>query len=241
MSETHARVVRRADVVFCDSPWERSKLQSLAAGRENCRFVPLGCDFEAFRAGPIARRPRLLFVGDLMEHRKRFDRVIGVFERLHRERPELRLVVLGNRSDEAGGLIPAALRPACDLRGYVSEEELRQAYAESVGLFLLSDFEAFGLPILEALACGTPVFLGRQEVTVGVFGDYPGAHFCPADDLDATAAIVAETLARGDDAIREALRDRDRLRSAFDWSPLADRKWRALSASWFHRRHWPYR
>ncbi len=241
VSDIHARVVRRGDVVFCDSPWERGKLQGLAPGLENCQYVPLGCDFEAFRAGTTARRPQLLFVGDLREHRKRFDRVIDVFGRLQRHRPDLRLLVLGNRGDEAGERIPDHLRPACDLRGYVSEAELRRAYAESLGLFLLSDFEAFGLPILEALACGTPVFLSRQDVTVGVFGDYPGAHFCPADDTEVTAAIVGATLARGDAAILEVLRDRDRLRSTFDWASLADRKWRALSSAWFYREHWPWK
>ncbi len=241
VAEVHRRVIRRADVVLCDSPAERRSLEAFAPDAANCQFVPLGCDFDAFRAGPPDRRPQLLFVGDLLERRKRFDRVVGVFERLHNRRPDLRLVVVGNRSDGVGGLIPGAIRPACDLRGYISEGELRRTYAESSGLFLLSDYEAFGLPIVEALASGTPVFLHRQDVMLSVFGEVPGAHFCPGDDLDATAAIVAETLASGPAAIAEVLDGRERLRSTFGWEPLADRKWQALATAWFHRHHWPWR
>jgi hypothetical protein len=59
--------------------------------------------------------------------------------------------VLSNLSDllesERWGEIGEAVRSACELRGYVTEAELQRAYSESVGLLLLSDFEAFGLPI----------------------------------------------------------------------------------------------
>jgi glycosyltransferase involved in cell wall biosynthesis len=236
--QVHDRVIRRADVVCCDSPWERDELQSREPGRGHCRFLTLGCDFDRFCPGPLRRREQLLFVGDLAEPRKRFDRVIGLVTRLLASRPGLRLVVIGNRSDESAALIPPDLRPACALRGYIDEEALRQAYAESQGLVLLSDFEAFGIPILEALACGTPVFLSEQAATRSLFGIFQGAHFCPADDPEATLAIVRGTLDRGRAAIEEVIADRDHLRAVFDWGGLAEQKWRLLSAAWFARRGW---
>lgn len=237
-TSVHRRVIERADLVLCDSPDERARLQALAPGRNPCHFLPLGCDFRSFRAGPPTRREQLLFVGDLAEPRKRFDRVLDVFARLLRARPGLRLVVIGNRSDRSLGLIPRGLRHAIDLRGYVDEPELRRAYAESAGLILLSDFEAFGIPILEALACGTPVFLARQAATEGVFGRFRGAHVVPADDPDATARQVAHTLGHLRHAVAEAIDDRRRLRAALDWSILARRKWQLLAAAWFKRNCW---
>jgi glycosyltransferase involved in cell wall biosynthesis len=238
LESVHRRVLARSDAVFCDSPREKELLQALVPGRNHCIHVPLGCDFRGFRAGNPQRRDQLLFVGDLAEPRKRFDRVLAVFARLIRVRPQLRLIVVGNKSDASRELIPRDLRHAVDLRGYISEEELRRTYAESAGLLLLSDFEAFGIPILEALACGTPVFLSRQEATQSLFEGFRAAHFCPADDPDATADVVARTLARGRHAVAEALADRRRLQAAFDWDVLAHRKWQALAAAWFRRNCW---
>jgi glycosyltransferase involved in cell wall biosynthesis len=239
VARVHARMVRRSDLVLCDSPWERRELQAMAPDRDNCTFLPLGCQFDAFRPGPWPRREQLLFVGDFAELRKRFDRVVEVFGRLLKRRPELQLVVIGNRSDQVHDHLPPAVREACVLRGYVDEEQLRRAYAVSRGLFLLSDFEAFGIPILEGLVSGTPVFLTEMAPTRSLFGRYRGAHFCPPDDLDATAAIVEGVLARGAEAIKETTADRLRLQATFDWDILAARKWEALAAAWFAHRCCP--
>ena len=235
--EVHHAMARRADAVLCVSPWERGLVQRQAPGRNNCHHVANGCTMADYRPGDEPRRPQLLFVGDLAEPRKRFDRVLAVFPRLLRRWPDLKLVVIGNGSDAAQARIPLGLRPHCDLRGYVPEPELRRAYAESRGVFLLSDFEAFGIPILEGLASATPVFLTDLAVTRSLFETYPGAHFCPGDDADATLAIVVATLDRGAAEPRAIRRERDRLAAEFDWDALALRKWQALAAAWFARHH----
>jgi glycosyltransferase involved in cell wall biosynthesis len=233
----HHQMARRADAVLCVSPWERRVVQAQAHGRNNCHFVANGVNCDEYRPGPLVRKPQLLFVGDLAEPRKRFDRIMAILPRLLARWPELKLVVIGNGSDKALERIPVELRPACELRGYVTEPELRRAYAESRAVFLLSEFEAFGIPILEGLVSGTPVFLTDLDVTRSVFGDYRGARFCPGDDADATLAIVEATLAQGPAAIRETLADRERLRSAFDWDGLALQKWQALATAWFTRHY----
>ncbi|HWE38217.1 MAG TPA: glycosyltransferase family 4 protein [Isosphaeraceae bacterium] len=240
IERVHRAVLARADVVFCDSPWERDHLRADVADPERCAFLAVGCTFDDDRPGPVERAPTLLFIGDLAEPRKRFDRVLDVLAKLLERRPDARLVVIGNRSDSAPGVIPRSLRAAIELRGFVPEDELRRAYAESHGLILLSDFEAFGVPILEALARGTPAFLSEQPTTRGLFARYRGAHFCPPDDPEATAAHIAHTFARGRDAIAECLDDRPALRASFDWDGLALLKWQALSSAWFWRRSWSW-
>lgn len=235
--DIHHRMSRRADAVLCVSPRERSVVQAQTPGRNNCQYVANGVNCAEFQPGPPERKPQLLFVGDLAEPRKRFDRVLAILPRLLAGRPDLKLVAIGNGSDRAIDRVPAELRPACEFRGYVPEAELRHAYAESAGVFLLSDYEAFGLPILEALISGTPVFLTDLEVTRSLFETYAGAHFCPADDPEETSAIVDRTLARGPDAVLETLADRDRLRAAFDWDVLAIKKWQFLAATWFTRHY----
>jgi glycosyltransferase involved in cell wall biosynthesis len=235
---THRRVIERADLVLADSPAECRALQRLAPGQVNAVTLPLGCDFTSFDLGPPDRPPQLLFVGDLAEIRKRFDRVIRVFEYVLSRWPEYRLVVIGNRSEASADRIPPALRPFVELRGYVSEAELREAYRSSRALLLLSDVEAFGLPILEALASGTPVLLGRLDTTESLFGDCPGAHFCPLDDHEGTLQVVDRLLSHPPAAIARACSDRPRLQSVFDWDALAERKWELLIAAWARRHAW---
>ena len=174
------------------------------------------------RAAPAGEA--LLFVGDLAEPRKRFDRVIALMERLRESGPSC-----GWSSSAIGATRSATscrriARTPSSLRGYVDEADLRRAYAESLGLVLLSDFEAFGIPILEALACGTPVFLTRLDDRRGASsGRSAGPIVCPADDPEATARVVAATLDRGRCLIGEAAADLNRLRATFGWEGLAER------------------
>jgi glycosyltransferase involved in cell wall biosynthesis len=117
----------------------------------------------------------------------------------------------------------------------VSEVELRAAYSSSRALILLSDVEAFGLPILESLASGTPVLLGRLETTESLFHGFEGAHFCPPDDPEGTFAVADRLLDDWRSAVSRARGDRPALRAAFDWGRLADRKWESLKAAWARR------
>ena len=239
--DTHTQLLRRAELVFADSPAERWELQRHTEGRNNCVYLPLGCDFEQFQPGSSHRPPQLLFVGDFREIRKRFDRVVDVFERIHGEAPQYRLVVVGNKSLDAGDIIPVHLRPSVVLKGYISEEELRRLYAESRALFLLTDFEAFGLPILESLASGTPVFTSKLPELEGLFGDCRGAHFCEQTHPESTARTVLDTLAQHEQAIGEAIDDIPRLRTVFDWDQIAVKKWQFMASAWSRKHYWSFR
>lgn len=236
VEHVHHEMLRRADLVLCDSPWERDELRRLAPEGGRFVYLPLGSVFEATEPVPFRERKSLLFVGDLAEPRKRFDRVLDLLDRLRRHRPSLRLTVIGNRTDELAGSLPERLRGAVDALGYVSEQTLRTTYAESLGLVLLSDYEAFGIPILESLAAGSPVFLSRQPTTHSIFADFKGVHFEPSADPDELAGSVERVLVRGQDELDEIAGDRPRLRAVFDWDGLAERKRQLMAAAWTLRR-----
>jgi glycosyltransferase involved in cell wall biosynthesis len=227
----HADVLARADLVMCDSPKERKELAALAPPLTKYAYVPSGCDFRRFTPGSVVRRQQLLFVGDFAEPRKRFDRALAVFGGLRTQHRDLKLVVVGNRTTEAGVLIPEEMRPHVELRGYVTDDELTHAYAESLGLILLSDYEAFGIPVVEALASGTPAFVSDNDVARSLFGRFRGVHFCPVDD-ERAAMIVDAALRRGPAMIVDVLAERERLQAAFDWDTIAQVRWHALAAAW---------
>ena len=124
----------------------------------------------------------------------------------------LPLVVVGPVKDEA---LAAELRAAgADLRGYVAQEELVELYRGAACVVQPSRFEGFGLPVLEAMACGTPVVTVDEPALREVAGD--------------AAVVVDEAhLAEG---LRRALAERDRLVAAglerariFSWRASAER------------------
>jgi glycosyltransferase involved in cell wall biosynthesis len=124
----------------------------------------------------------------------------------------LPLVVVGPEKDPA---VARALRAGgATLRGYVPVEELVALYRGAACLVQTSRYEGFGLPVLEAMACGTPVVTVPDEALLEVVGE---------------AAVVAgeDGLA---DGIRRAIAERDELAAAglaraalFSWRRTAER------------------
>jgi glycosyltransferase involved in cell wall biosynthesis len=157
-----------------------------------------------------------------------------VFGGVHSQHSDLKLVVVGNRAAEGAAVVPTTLRPHVEFRGYASESELRDAYCESLGLILLSDYEAFAIPVLEALASGTPVFIADIPVLRSLYGSLSGVHFCPSDD-EAAAVVIERVVRDPDTAISQALAARPRLESVFDWHRIAQFRWNAMASAWYRR------
>ena len=124
----------------------------------------------------------------------------------------LPLVVAGPSKDDE--LAEELRRRGARLEGYVETERLAQLYRGAACLVQASRFEGFGLPVLEAMASGTPVVAVHERALEEVAGD---------------AAVFVEQ-DRIADGIRQALRDRDRLVAAgleraraFSWRATAER------------------
>jgi glycosyltransferase involved in cell wall biosynthesis len=96
----------------------------------------------------------------------------------------LPLVVVGPEREPE---LAAELRAGgADMRGYVSQDELVELYRGAQALLLPSRYEGFGLPVLEAMACGTPVVVAGDEAMREVGGDA----VVYAEDGDFAAAVV---------------------------------------------------
>jgi glycosyltransferase involved in cell wall biosynthesis len=99
--------------------------------------------------------------------------------------------------------------------GEVEDEELARLYRGARCVAYVSLYEGFGLPVLEAMACGAPVVAGRNAAAEEVAGD--AAVLVDPLDPDAIAAGIAEAVDR-----RDELRARGLERAkAFDWSDVA--------------------
>jgi glycosyltransferase involved in cell wall biosynthesis len=136
---------------------------------------------------------------------------------------DIRLVVVGQRawSYESDFVLVdrLRLRDHVIFAGYVKGEDLPPLYSGAVAFAFPSLYEGFGLPVLEAMACGTPVLTSRASATAEVSGD--AALLVDPMSVDEIAAGLRRVLT--DAALRTELSARGRARAAtFSWRRAAD-------------------
>ena len=158
--------LRDADEVIAVSEWEREQLRS-DFGVE-ATVIPNGIDRERFaNAAPEERdRPYLLCVGRLEEYKG-----VQYAVRALTEMPERELVVAGSgpyRSELEAIAKRSGVADRVTFLGYVADERLPKLYAGAEVFLALSDFEAYGMTVGEALATGTPCVVHES----GALGDW---------------------------------------------------------------------
>ncbi len=116
-------------------------------------------------SAPGNGKPYFLLVATL-EPRKNLDAVLGAWRRL-RQLFDVELRLAGRRRSD--GPAPAP-EPGLRWLGEVCDEDLAGLYSGAVALLYPSRYEGFGLPVLEAMQCGTPVIASRIPAIVEVAG-----------------------------------------------------------------------
>jgi len=203
---TVPRSARRAARVLTVSERSRRDLVELYGLPESSIVVtPNGAD-PVFRPGDGGARDYVLSVGAIQPRKNQLAALAAAQE------VGLPLVVVGPEKDAS---TTAELRKrGATLRGYVEIEELASLYRGAACLVQASLYEGFGLPVLEAMASGTPVVTVRDEALLEVVGD--------------AAVLAAEDGLAG--GIRHAIEHRDELAVAglerarlFSWPSAAER------------------
>lgn len=227
--------VARAARVLADSEHSRRDLERLLGVDParvtvlypgvDARFRPLsdGAELAAVRARHALPEHFILGLGTL-EPRKNFDGLIRAFDRLAPMRPELQLVIAGGPGWLAEPIHAArAASSAADrvrMIGFVPDADLPALYSLAEVFAFPSHYEGFGLPLLEAMACGTPVVAADNSSLPEVAGD--AALLVPAEDGAALAAAIARFL--DDPGLRAERVARGRARAAgFSWQAAAQR------------------
>lgn len=165
----------------------------------------------------------VLYVGAL-EPKKNIDRLLAAFALLVKsgEAQGRKLVLAGGRGgrdyDAKTAIARAGIAEHVLVTGYVDDEDM-VSLLQAADLFVYpSLYEGFGLPPLEAMACGVPTVVSDATSLPEVVGE--GALIAPAEDVGG----LAETMARGlrDETLRRQLADRGRRRAAeFTWERAA--------------------
>jgi glycosyltransferase involved in cell wall biosynthesis len=157
------RAVRRADAVIAVSEATKRDVVGLYGVRdEKVTVTPHGVD-PVFGPGGGPRGSFVLFVGAIQARKHPLaaaDAAAAV---------GLPLVVAGPEKEP--GLANELRVRGADVRGWVDKEELARLYRAAAALVLPSRFEGFGVPVLEAMASGTPVVISDDAALVEVAGD----------------------------------------------------------------------
>lgn len=217
------RMVRRgltADVLVTPSRSTADDLvRVLDVPPERIRVIPLGVDPERWahaRPEPSAT-PYLLHLGTT-QPRKNLPRLVRAFARVEGD-VELRLVGdQGFGEDALRAAIDAAGDPRIRRIDYVAADRLPALVAGALGVVQPALCEGFCLPLLEAMAAGTPVLTADRSATAEVAGD--AALLVDPEDEDALTAALRRLL--NDPELRDDLVARGRERAgAFPWSRTA--------------------
>jgi glycosyltransferase involved in cell wall biosynthesis len=121
------------------------------------------------------REPLVLFAGSIF-NRRHIPDLIRAFAPISKRRPDARLEIVGdNRTHPHEDLQALAraldLQNQVNIRPYAHDSELAKLYGRARAFALLSEYEGFGHPPLEALACGVPSVLLDTDVAREVCGD----------------------------------------------------------------------
>jgi glycosyltransferase involved in cell wall biosynthesis len=162
-------------------------------------------------AAPV--QPYFLFVGTL-EPRKNVDVIIDAWREVRRKHPAD--LVLAGRIRE--GFQPPPALPGLKVLGETPEADLPRLYSNAVAVLYPSSYEGFGLPVLEAMCCGTAVIASRDPAVQEVAG---GACILEqARDTRAIAAAMISVLTQPD--LRKRLQESGLHRAAaFSWERAA--------------------
>jgi glycosyltransferase involved in cell wall biosynthesis len=181
------RAVRKARfVVAISERTKRDLIELYGTQPEKIVVTPLAPDPDFV---PAAEHDSFLLFVSAIEPRKQPLDAIDAANAVGRK-----LVVVGPEKDAE--LAAELRRRGADVRGYVPKGELVSLYQRAACLVFPSRYEGFGLPVVEAMACGTPVVAAPETALQEVAAD---------------AAIFTSDLAEG---VRRALAERDRLSAA---------------------------
>lgn len=166
----------------------------------------------------------LLFVGTI-EPRKNLQTLLRAFAEILREDASLshlQLVICGQkgwRTNEFFALLKeSGISERIRLTGYVSDGELAALYSSCRAFIYPSLYEGFGLPPLEAMACGAPVIASRISSHAEVLGE--GALFFEPHDAIQLARAIRGLLRDESERLRLALAGRKRA-AEFSWERAA--------------------
>lgn len=240
VSQVLPRFIRRLDHIITVSEYSKRDIVELTGCRpERVSVIPLGVDHSRYfphtegvdLSSYGIYKPFFLYVSRIEHPGKNHQLLLKTFDRL-KQRLGLphQLVLVGSDwkgAEEVHRLADSLpSRPDILFTGFFPEEHLPHLYSQGEALIFPSLYEGFGLPVLEAMACGLPVVCSNKASLPEVVGE-GGLLFDPDQPGDLEATLERLISSRG---LKEMLRESGRTRSLqFQWSATAAQTYEVLS------------
>jgi glycosyltransferase involved in cell wall biosynthesis len=232
-------LARRSRLVITDSNFSKSRISSsFNIPPEKIVSIPCGVDLERFSAldladsnsGSIRKKYGLigkyiLSVGTI-EPRKNIHGLIRAWELVKARIAPTMLVVVGEEKQHFRRVGLPSYLDQIKFLGRVPDDHLPALYRGASAFIYPSLYEGFGLPVLEAMACGTPVIASNRTAVPEVVGS-AGILVDPTDETNMAESIF-ELFSRPELQAQLRLEGRQRAEK-FSWQSTADRIWEVLS------------
>lgn len=204
------RAVLAADKVICISESVRSKvIETYNVPQERVVAIPLACgdifqkmSREEIKSEFRVDKPFILYVG-ARSHYKNFKTLLSAYEAWPR-RNEISLVVVGSlwSKEEQEEINMAGLQANVVCRTGTTDEELCALYNQALAFVYPSLSEGFGIPLLEAMACGCQIIASRIPIFIEVARDIP-YFFDPLSKDELIAALEVACFSEAKKSRRE--------------------------------------
>jgi len=233
LSQLLLKGLRRARVVFYSTQAVRDEIVKHGLlPTAQLVHAPYGvaAEFLDHQWTQAAGRRYLLHVGSCIP-RKNVDFLLRVFAAVRRDEPEMELVQVGGSwtAAQRDYLETQRLGPYVVQRRGISRKELASLYTHASAVLVPSLSEGFGLPVIEALACGACVVASDIPVLREV--GFQGVRFCAPTAEEDWSRAVHEVLQKGE-GVAEATRDEVRARYTWMAHATVIRNAYVGSASW---------
>lgn len=164
-----------------------------------------------------------LFVGSL-HPRKNVQRLIDAYGKLNQS--DVELVIVGGKMWKDHKLIlPETKKDQIRFLGYLPSKDVADLMGSALALTYVPYFEGFGIPLVEAMACGTPILAANSTCLPEIAGE--AAIFCDPMNVEDINAGMQKIM--GDEALRNELSTNglNRVRT-FNWDKAAEKTWNAI-------------
>ncbi len=220
LSRLLLRGLRHASVVFHSTSSVREEiLRHELVPASRLVQAPLGIagEFLGVQSRSLGKQPYLMHVGSCTP-RKNVDLLLQVFAETRERVPELGLVQIGGTWTDTQRTFIERRRLASHIqqRTGISRDELASLYSGAIAVLVPSLAEGFGIPVVEALACGAPVIASDIPVLREV--GFEGVRFCSLASLTDWTCAVEDICRTG---ARLSVETRDRVRARYTWRAQA--------------------
>ncbi|MCO4760127.1 MAG: glycosyltransferase family 4 protein [Myxococcales bacterium] len=156
-------------------PVDPRRVVAIPLAADPAYMTPVSAESQATVQRKFELPDRYLLAVSTLEPRKNLVRLIEAFEQVWPDHQEVKLILVGGKGwrDDAiaAALRQSSARDGIEAFGYVEFDELRALYAGALAMCYPSLYEGFGLPVIEAMACGAPVLVSRGSSLDEVAGD----------------------------------------------------------------------